>query len=384
MTFLLLTVVQQRSERMRTPLSSILLVAVILVSTTLASSSLSVNNSGAVSNSYGGFGKWFDYVVVIMMENHSLNFTYGVSNSSWNSTSRSCLGNCTYYTSLADANGLAKDYTNFPVQGGSAGNYVAITSGDGSLGSTCNNGPTGACKLNESNIVDSLENKHLTWKGYVEGCPTGCGGISTGCANIIGGTGGPNWYSPNHNPFIYYSNIQNNVTRCSHIVSANSLNLQPTDPTTTTNHCWPITIDKDDLFINDLNSANSATASNYMFLTPNAIDDNHDCNDVSVGNAWLQQLVPQILNSTLFKTRRAALFITFDEPYCTYSGCPNAIQQMYSIWASNPTNPTTIAQHKSNVPYTHFSQLKTVEDNWSLPPLRQGDGNSNNMAEFLK
>lgn len=365
----------------------IALALVILVSSTFANPTLSINNSGAVSNSYGGFGRWFDYVVVIMMENHSINFTYGVSNSSWDSVSKTCLGNCTYYSSLANANGLSEAYTNNPVAGGSAANYVAITSGDGSLGSNCNNGPTSGCILNETSIVDRLENKHLTWKAYMEGCPVGCGGAPNGCANINGYTGGPNWYQPNHNPFLYYSNIQNNATRCSHIVSPNSLNLQPIGPTTTTNHCSPIAIDNDDLFINDLNSANAATASNYMFLSPNAIDDNHDCNDVSVGNAWLQQLVPQILNSNLFKTRRAALFVTFDEPYCTWTSpaCPPAIQQLYTIWASNSTNPTTLAHHKSNVTYNHFSQLRTVEDNWSLPTLKpSGDGSSNNMAEFLK
>jgi hypothetical protein len=119
-----------------------------------------------------------------------------------------------------------------------------------------------------------------------------------------------------------------------------------------------------------------------MFLTPNAIDDLHDCNDVSLGNDYLQQLVPQILGSNLFKMKRAALFITFDEQDCTYSGCPGPIHQIYSIWASNPTRPTTVSNVRSNTPYTHFSQLKTIETNWGLPVLKD-EGNSNDMHEFL-
>ena len=84
---------------MRTSLFPILLVTIILVSSTVASSNLSIGNSGFVSN---GGGRWFDYVVVIMLENHSINDTYGVSNPFWNNTSTTCLGNCDYLTLLAN------------------------------------------------------------------------------------------------------------------------------------------------------------------------------------------------------------------------------------------------------------------------------------------
>ncbi|TMI13883.1 hypothetical protein E6H35_05255, partial [Candidatus Bathyarchaeota archaeon] len=63
---------------MRTPFSTILFIIVILVSSTFATTTLNINNSGVVG------GKWFDYIVIIMMENHDINYTYGVSNPSWN------------------------------------------------------------------------------------------------------------------------------------------------------------------------------------------------------------------------------------------------------------------------------------------------------------
>src|SRR4029077_13476927 len=141
---------------MRISSLSIALVSVILVSSTFASSTLSINNSGAVSNSYGGFGRWFDYVVVIMLENHSINYTYGasVAPNSWNSTSQTCLGNCTYFDSLANQNAFGLSYTNTGVTDGSVSDYTAITSGDGSLNSACNNGPTapGCSRLAIPNI----------------------------------------------------------------------------------------------------------------------------------------------------------------------------------------------------------------------------------------
>jgi hypothetical protein len=110
------------------------------------------------------------------------------------------------------------------------------------------------------------------------------------------------------------------------------------------------------VLINDLKSP--STASNYMFLTPNTVDDIHDCNDVSVGNAWLNKVIPQILGSALFTTRKAALFVTFDEKDCTYS---------------MPVMPDC------------YSALKTVEDNWKLAPLiASTDGSASNMSEFLR
>jgi len=354
-----------RPSAVSLPLALILLFAVVFAATPVT-----FRNTTTITSLFPG--RWFDYVVVIMLENHSINYTF-------DNGAGSCLGNCTYYTNLANANGLAEGYTNTGSQSaGSVSNYVSITSGNGTLSPSCDKGVypfelDGCSPLPIPNLVDRLEVAHLTWKAYMEGYP-----ITSGCYNKP--TGGPNYYVPNHNPFIYYSDIQDNAARCSHIVPANSLDPRPINATLP--RCWPITIENDDLFINDLNSI--AGSSNYMFLTPNTIDDNHDCNDVSVSNAWLQQIVPQILNSVLFRTKRAALFITFDEQNCTFTGCPPAAPQLYTVWASNQTNPNTKAAFKSTQSYTHFSALRTVEDNWALPPLvTSTDGIANNMQEFF-
>src|SRR5438128_4402684 len=350
---------------MRTPLSSVLFVTVILVSSALASTNLSISNSGTVAGPL--VGKWFDYVVVIMMENHSINNTYGISvpPNSWNSNSKTCLGNCTFFDSLANSNALAEGYTDGHIMGASLGDYIAITSGYNKTAAACNSNPPGssACPLLQiPNIADSLENAGLSWKAYMEGYP-----IMSGC--YTNDKPNPNNYVFFHNPFIYYSDI--NPARCSHIVNANSQAVSQTG-------CWPSPIPNDDLFVNDLSSP--STASNYMFLIPNTVDDVHDCNDISVGNAWLSEMIPQILGSALFQTKRAALFITFDEDSCTFSGCPSTGPQLYTVWASNSANAITKVGYKSVISYTHYNALRTVEDNWSLPPLiASTDGGASNM-----
>jgi hypothetical protein len=304
-----------------------------------------------------------------MMENHDINYTYGVSNPNWNSNSQTCLGNCTYYDLLADSNGLAKEYIQDQTQitGCSLGCYIAITSGYGNTPQPCNDGPfaSGCQLLPQTNLVDRLESAHLSWKAYMEDYP-----IQSGCFNDFRGN-----YEPNHNPFIYYADIQNSMARCQRIVNANP-------PVNQNSTCWPTSLPTDSVLLNDLNSP--STAPNYMFLTPNRVDDNHDCNDVSVGNAWLHEMVPQILGSTLFKTTRAALFITFDEPSCTnnFPACPPSRKELYSVWASNSVTKTAF---KSVNSYTHYSPLRTIEDNWRLQPYLNAttDGAANNMQEFF-
>jgi len=308
-----------------------------------------------------------------MMENHSMNDTYGISvlPNSWNSNSKTCLGNCTFFDSLANSNALAKGYTDGHIMGASLGDYIGITSGYNKTAQACNSNPPGSsgCPLLQiPSIVDSLESARLSWKAYMEGYPQ-----PSGCYN--NDVGNPNNYVFFHNPFIYYGDIQNNATRCAHIVNANLHTVSQTG-------CWPTGIPNDDLFVNDLSS--TSTASNYMFLIPNTVDDVHDCNDISVGNAWLNEMVPQILGSAVFKNKRAALFVTFDEDSCTFSGCPSTSPQLYTVWASNSANPTTKVGYKSVISYTHYNALRTVEDNWNLPPLiASTDGKASNMQEFF-
>src|SRR5206468_10698225 len=101
---------------------------ILLVSAALGATSLNVPNGGSISASSA---RWFDYVVVIMLENHSINYTYGVSKPFWTNSSSTCLGHCTLLTSIVNQHALAEGYTNMGVSGGSIGDYTADTSGYG-------------------------------------------------------------------------------------------------------------------------------------------------------------------------------------------------------------------------------------------------------------
>src|SRR5438093_9391421 len=271
-------------------------------------------------------GTNFDYLVIILMENHNLCAIL-----------TSCGGSATYMSNLADAWGLAREdrYCNVNP---SLPNYLCLTGGS-DFGCSCydggpnSNGCTSAAWA-APNIVDRLVDAGLTWKAYMEDMPSNCYGSDSGD------------YAVRHNPFVYYSDIANNATRCSQVVPAGS---------------------SDSALINDLGS--TSTASNYMWLTPNKCNDIHSC-PIETGDAYLADLVQRILSSPVFTTQRAALYITFDEGYG---------QPVYTVWAGRVVKPT----YTSSVAYNHFSLLATIESNWNLPNLTANDAGAAAMTEFF-
>ena len=272
---------------------------------------------------------FFDFLVVIVMENHNLCDIL-----------KSCGGTATYMSNLAGAWGLAQDdrYCNVNP---SLPNYLCLTGGSdfgcsGYDGDPQSNACTNAAWA-APNIVDRLVTAGYTWKAYMEDMPSNCYGSNSGN------------YAVRHDPFVYYGDIANDATRCTRVVPAGS---------------------SDSALINDLGS--TSTASNFMWLTPNTCNDIHSC-PIDTGDAYLADLVQRILSSPVFTTKRAALYITFDE------GKGNNGQPVYTVWAGRVVKPT----YTSSVAYNHFSLLATIESNWNLPNLTANDAGAAAMTEFF-
>src|SRR6266571_5274945 len=140
---------------------------------------------------------YFDYVVVIVLENKNLNQVYGAS----------CSGNCSYITQLADSYALAENYSG--VAHTSMPNYMTLTSGGNYSYSpytyNCYGFFNDTCQVTSKNIVDAIEQTGRTWKVYI----TNYG--SSGCRVM---------QVP---PFVYYTDLYYNTTRCSKIVDASPL-----------------------------------------------------------------------------------------------------------------------------------------------------------------
>src|SRR5437773_678998 len=295
-------------------------------------------------------GTYFDHVVVVIMEDHGIQEICGSSPPPCQST----MG-APYMAGLANSYAIGSHYLG--VTHYSQADYLAM------LGGTTDNCSSAGCPwpFNGPNLVDSLETAGLTWKGYMENQ-----NMESGCDLSYHQP-----YTPEHNPFVGFTDIVNSPTRCSQIVLANPSGCSMTD--------CPL--------INDLNSG---SAPNFMWLTPNNCDNMHGFTytngtvlcptSVSFGDSYLSSLVPNILKSTTFTTQRSALFVVFDEGngYCPLNQSTTE-DCVYAVWAGR--------QAKTNFGttnlYNHYSWLRTIEVNWNLQSLTSNDANATPMAELF-
>ena len=330
------------SFRMWRTLLSLLAGFLILVS--VAASTIVQTNIPA-TGCIGTTCRPFDYVVTVLMENKG-----------YCEVMTNCGGSGTYETSLAQSYAIAgncsSDSSCSP--GGytalfhpSEPNYIALVGGS-NFGIT----DDGNCcyEIDQPNLIDRLEAYGLTWNAYAEGAT---------------GSGTCNFMPPskaNHFGFLEFKD--NNATqRCTHFLTT----TPPTSPNGPAD---------DHEFLAELNSANP---SHYIWLTPNNNDNGHG-SDASVGDAYLSNLVPKILNSKLFLTQRAALFIVYDEGP---SSSLSPADFVYASW-SGPV----VKQHYTGIgSYSHYSYLATLENNWGFPCLvAANDCNTSNapaMTEFF-
>jgi PKD repeat protein len=302
-----------------------------LLTPSLAASPEQSHNNGMI---LAPSGATFDYIVTVLMENNG-----------YCEVITACGGSGTYQTSLAATYGLAGTcqsdsscsiggYT--AIDHPSEGNYVQLIGGS-DYGFT---GDCGYCPARTSavNIIDRIEASGRTWDAWYEG------GSGSGTCSANPPRGG------DHYAFITFTDIQTNTARCNHLLS--------TTPST------------DSEFLAELNSANPA---NYMWLTPT---DSNNCHDtvMSFCDNYLKTLVPKILSSSLFTTKKAALWIQYDEGNSNY---PNDF--IYGSWSG----PVVKNAYVGSGSYNHYSYLKTIEAVWGLSSLTSNDANAAPMTEFF-
>jgi hypothetical protein len=96
---------------------------------------------------------------------------------------------------------------------------------------------------------------------------------------------------------------------------------------------------------------------------------------VSTGDKYMSGLVPNILSSTTFKTKRAALFIVFDEGNLTYPQ-----DYVYAVWAGTGVNTAA----KVTTAFTHYSFLATLEANWGFASITANDMGATSMMSVFQ
>ncbi|KAF8812750.1 acid phosphatase [Phlegmacium glaucopus] len=226
----------------------------------------------------------------------------------------------------------------FAVTHPSEPNYVASVGGEyfGMQNDNLNHIPA-----NISSIVDLLESKDISWAEYQEDMPsTGFQGFQ-----FLNPITGANDYVRKHNPLIVYDSVANSPQR-----SANIKNF---------------TLFEQDLANNNL--------PQWMFITPNMLNDGHDTNVTFAATFAINFLTPLLKNPN-FNSERTLVLLTFDE---NESG--DEQNRVTAILLGNAVPKHLIGTTDSNF-YAHYSEIATVEANWKLPTLGRFDVGANVFA----
>jgi hypothetical protein len=217
-------------------------------------------------------------------------------------------------------------------------------------------------------IASQLTTAGFTWEDYNEDMgadpsrePAVCAHPAIDTTDNTQKATATDQYATRHNPFVYFHSIIDDTTLCdTHVVNLDKL---------------PQAL------------STAAATPNYAFITPDLCDDGHDapCANGDPGglvqaDRFLRTWVPQITGSPAFR-QDGLLIVTFDESSTSDdSACCGEIPgpgspapgingpgggQVGAVLLSPCIAPGTVSQ----VPYNHYSMLRSIEDMFGLSHL---------------
>jgi phospholipase C len=200
-------------------------------------------------------------------------------------------------------------------------NYLALLGGS-TYGVTSN--CTG-CIQGGRTLVDQLEKAGVSWRAYMEGMPRAC---FTGA--------GSGRYAKKHNPFVYFRRIVNRPKRCAKVVPATRLEAD----------------------------TDAGRLPQFVFITPDLCNDTHDCS-VAHGDRYLSNLIPPLLRQL---GPEGFLVLAWEEGDSD-AGCCGGLARGGRVPVVI-AGPNVRQGARPRTAWSHYSTLRTVEDAFGLPHLR--------------
>ncbi|KAH9016787.1 phosphoesterase family-domain-containing protein [Lactarius pseudohatsudake] len=288
-------------------------------------------NNGSLSKSTVVAGKSFDRFIQIWIENTDFE--------SANSTAA--------FSDLAKQGIFLDQY--YALTHPSEPNYMAAAGGD-FWG--CDDDNLYHLPPNVSTIVDLLEAKSISWASYQENLPSdGFEGFNSTSVNYLN-TSAPAYayYVRKHNPTIFYDSVASVPSRLARHRNFND-------------------------FAADVNAS---AVPQWLFVTPNMVNDGHDTT-IDFAGQWVDYWLAPLLNDTNFNDNRTLILLTFDETE-TYT----VNNHIFAVLLGGAV-PESARGTVDSTYYTHYSSLSTVEANWGLGSLGRGDTNKtlSNVYSFV-
>jgi hypothetical protein len=221
-------------------------------------------------------------------------------------------------------------------------NYLWLEAGS-NLGVRADVSPAGARLSTTAHLVTLLSRAHISWRAYEQG-------ISGRDCPLVDRYP----YATRHNPMVYFEDVTHGLDPRSAYCIA---------------HERPASTLLGDLKRNSV--------ARYNFITPDVCHDMHDScgptgDEVRQGDAWLSQVVPQIMSSRTYRSG-GAIFILWDEGSRDSDG-PLGLLVLSPAARSGAT---------SHVRYTHSSTLRTIEEIFGLKSMLGAARTSNDLRDLF-
>jgi Zinc dependent phospholipase C/Phosphoesterase family len=272
-------------------------------------------------------GKHFDRVLIIVLENQ--NYSSAMKD-----------------PFLAQLAGIGASFSNFhALMHPSYPNYLAMVSG-----STFGVRSNGQITLPDDNSHRTIAD-FLDWKNYAEDYPSEP-------QPFLGDRGK---YVRKHVPFLSFAKIQQESF-------GNVVSVSTKDP--------------HNRFVADVEDFRSDPKKHplprYMFYSPNSDDDGHNPvllpgRGLKKASSWLNKFLKDWFPLDE-KMRGTLVIVTFDE-----SQWFEKSERIYTVFLGDMVKPGEITKT-----YTHYSVLRTIEDNFGLLPLNSGDSSAEPITEVWK
>ena len=292
----------------------------------------------------------YEHIFVIIAENKSYEQIIGSSNAP-------------NLNQFAKAYGLATQF--YGEVHPSEANYVAMLGGStfgihdddafyckaGSVDPFCGNSRQSGYAnhtIAQPSLVDQLQLRNLTWKGYFEDLP------EPGSKAIVAPSGTRALYAAKHNGFMNFKAVQDDPNRAQKIVGFSQLS-------------------------SDIKSGN---VPNYSHIVLNQCHEMHglaECPNVrsliQTGDAMIAQVVNQIMRSpTWAAANNSAIVITWDENNGKsqgQTGCCGSDPNSAANFGGGHIATIVITNHGprrvvDSTPYNHYSLLRTTEDAFGI------------------
>ena len=204
-------------------------------------------------------------------------------------------------------------------------------------------------------IADRLIDNGLDFKNYVEELPEGNCPYRIDSQHVAHSNKGD--YVRRHVPFLSLREVQEKW--CDRVVRVDSGKGNSL-------------LGEDNFFVRDAKAGLVA----YSFYSPNMNNDGHNTN-LGVAGAWVSKFLDKTFPEKLRKG--TLVIVTFDE------SDRNADNRIFTLFLGDMVKEGSQQDAKVlDRVYTHYSVLRTIEDNFGLEPLAEGDRDAAPIKDIWK